>query len=316
MVPPATTSMPLLHLVSAFIKAYATGALRGRAPGPDSIKLAIHLALGEARGLVAYAVAAGIDRFDEACALRWLEARAPNDAASTIRHCVNLVRRLAEYGVQIGVVSEATRKTLAAIRPPPTVKGRVHEEGVPTDVEVDAIIDALRPRRRDGAPYDAVAELQLRLGLRPSEVIALREDWLDEAAGCVYVLASAEFRPKDFESRTIDGVDAATFALARHVIALRNEYRITRTGYKQAWRRAVRRMRGQSWRYRAKGQSLRAVNATVSRTRGIPLSVVARRLGHSSERTTERSYIGVQRNVHRGPYEGVPVRSSRGRESA
>jgi hypothetical protein len=39
------------------------------------------------------------------------------------------------------------------------------------------------------------------------------------------------------------------------------------------------------------------------------LSTVSRRLGHASERTTERSYIGVQRNQAPGPFKGVPLRT-------
>lgn len=302
--------LPLPKLVSAFLEAYAAGSLPGKAPGAAAIELAIHLALGEKRGLVAFAKSTGGEgRFDEVVARRWIEARAVDDAKATVRHLVNVVRRIATYGRTIGAVTDATLTAVRTIRPPPAGKGRVHLEGVPTDEEVALILRALEPRRRDGAPYHLVAELQLRLGLRPSEVVALQPEWLDEEARCVHVIPGGDFRPKDFDARTIDGVDAATFELARRVLELRGC--CSRTGYKQAWRRAVDRLSraNHRWRYRAKGQSLRAVHATVSRTRGIPLSVVARRLGHASERTTEAAYVGLQRNQHRGAYEGVPLHS-------
>jgi integrase len=296
-------------LVSKFLAAYAAGELPGKAPSDATIELAIYLLLG-ARGFLAFAKVRGL-AFTEVSAMRWLEERAKTDSGDTIRLCASHLRRLAAYAHAQGALTREATEAIRKIRTPPPARGRVHREGVPSDAEIMRLLDALRPKRRDGAPYGLVAELQLRLGLRPSEAIAIEMDWLDEAASCVHVRVSARYRPKDGETRTIDGVDAETFELARRVLTLKERYRFTRSAYKQALKRAMDRLAraGSPWRYRARGQSLRAAHATVSRARGIPLSTVSRRLGHSSERTTERSYVGLQRNQVMGPFNGVPVRT-------
>ncbi len=306
--------MTIHELIAGCLRAYKAGLLPGRTPRDSTVQLGIDLLLGARRGLQAFANGLNLNdtsRFDEVFVMRWLELRARLDRADTVRACKGFAVKLASFGKRSGVIPPETEIAIRKLRVPPAARGRARTDGVPSDEELDLILAELRPRRRDGAPYDHVAELQLRLGLRPSEVVAVTEDWLDEEAGCVRVRASDSFQPKDGEERDIDGVDSATFALARHVIALKRTYKFSSSAYKQAFRRACRRLaaRGNAWRYRSKRQALRAAHATVSRRRGVPLSTVAIRLGHSSERTTERSYLGVQRGQAPNPFEGVPVRT-------
>lgn len=301
--------------VSEFLRAYAAGKLPGRNPSRATIELAIHVLLGEQRGFLRFTASKNLletSSLNAVVVMRWLEMRAAVNASDTIRIALNIVKRLATFAVARGSIAWDAEKQIRSIRPPPAARGRSRGDGIPTVGELHALFDALRPRRSSGVPFDRIAELQLRLGLRRSEVIALEESWLDESAMCVRVPCDDSFRPKDRQSRTIDGVDHATFELARDVVALKREHRVTATGYRQAFRRACARLHaaGMPWRYRSKTQALRAAHATASRIAGVPLSIVALRLGHESERTTERHYLGRDGTVAPGPFSGVPLRAT------
>jgi integrase len=171
---------------------------------------------------------------------------------------------------------------------------------------VRELLNALSP-----AHWRSVAELQLRLGLRASEVLALGADWIDEAGASIHVLVSEGFDTKSHASRIVDGVDAATLALAREVLATKDAVRITLNGYVQAWKRACHQLEtaGTPWRYRNKSHALRSLYATQSRLAGVPLNVVRDRMGHESERTTERHYVGRTIEAVPGPFADVPLMS-------
>jgi len=313
----ARETIALDSVVSIFLRDYAGGALRGRTPSDSTVDLNCRLLLGR-RGLIVFArdhrvVDSG--GLDEILVMRWLEARAATDAPDTIRLALGCAKRVAELAAERGYIDERAARAIRSLRGPPAARGRAPTEGVPGDAELEELLTEMEPHRARAAPYHLFAELQLRLGIRRAEVIALDEAWLDERARTVTVRVAVGFRTKDGESRVIDGVDPDTFALAREVIAAKRGTRVTVTGYKEAFRRACERLRrrGKPWRYRARTQALRSAHATKSRLRGIPLTVVARRLGHSSERTTERHYIGRSADAQPGPFSGVPRRSRRDR---
>jgi integrase len=140
-------------------------------------------------------------------------------------------------------------------------------------------------------------------------VLAIEESWLDERAGRVRVLVSEDFDTKSHASREVDGVDPTTFALAHDVLALKRTHRVTVSGYKEAWKRACARLEraGHAWAFRSKSHSLRAAYASRSRMAGVPLTVVRDRLGHASERVTERYYLGRSNEPMPGPFAGSPL---------
>ena len=102
-------------------------------------------------------------------------------------------------------------------------------------------------------------------------------------------------------------MDAPTLALAREVLTLKSLHRLSVSGYTEAWQRACRRLgkQGTPWSYRSKTHGLRAAYATQSRLAGVPLSVVRDRMGHASEATTERYYIGRTAEPVASPFAAV-----------
>jgi integrase len=166
--------------------------------------------------------------------------------------------------------------------------------------EIERLLAMLRPTH-----WRIVAELQFRLGLRRCEVLALTSAWLDPRNGTVNVLVDEHFDTKSHRSRKIDGVDEVTFELAREVIALKGKLVLTASGYREAFERACERLarRGTPWLYGAKTHALRASYATASALGGIPLCVIASRMGHASQRTTE-GYVGRTPQRVPGPFEG------------
>ncbi len=143
----------------------------------------------------------------------------------------------------------------------------------------------------------------------PERLAAIRDEWLDEPSGCVLVRVGEGFDTKSHASRIVDGVDAETFALAREVLAMKARKPFSVSGYTMALKRACKRLAraGTPWKYRSKTHGLRSAYATASRMAGVPLSVVRDRMGHESERTTERHYLGrVTELAVAGPFQGVP----------
>ncbi len=301
--------------VAEFLRAYQAGELAGRRPSDATVDLAIRLLLGQDRGLLHFAELRGrreTASIDAVVVMRWLETRAVVNAPDTIRLALYAAKRFAGFAFERVWMSREVERSIHAIRPPPASRGRARDDGVPSDAEIAALLRALRPRREGAAAYDGIAELQLRLGLRRGEVIAIQESWLDEERACVHVPCGPRFRPKDRQARTIDGVDPATFVLARDVIAKKERTPVSVVGYRQAFRRACARLAaaGTPWRYRAKTQALRAGHAMASRLAGVPLSVVALRLGHESERTTERHYLGRTGSSVPNPFRDTPLRTA------
>lgn len=307
--------VPLDVLVSDFLRAHAAGELPGRKPAESTVELTVYLYLGKRGGLLPFATGSGrtsSHQLDEVLVARWLEQESRRVSNDSVRMKRIAACQLARYAHGRGLLREETLRAIEGLRSPPSAKGRARVDGVPSQLDVHRLLDAMRPVRKGAAPFHKLAELQLRLGLRRSEVVALAEDWLDEDAGRVHVRVSDRFDTKSHASRTIDGVDPATMALAREVLALKARFTITAGGYKEAWKRACVRLEraGTPWTYRNKSHALRAVYATQSRLAGIPLTVVRDRLGHASERTTERHYIGRTAEAVAGPFDAVATHTA------
>lgn len=80
------------------------------------------------------------------------------------------------------------------------------------------------------------------------------------------------------------------------------------SAYREAFDRACERLAaaGTPWAFSRKTHALRAAYATASRIAGVPLSIVALRLGHASERTTERHYLGPTPQQQAAPFAALP----------
>ncbi len=152
------------------------------------------------------------------------------------------------------------------------------------------------------APYHLLAELQLRLGLRRGEVLALESDWLDEAEGRVTVPCNARFAPKSRQARVVDGVDPETFHLARVAVEAKAALCVTEAGYKMALRRACARWLrpddpGGSGTSRTpfeartqRGASTLACRWTLYRDGSVTRASASRNVITSGERTIRRRY--------------------------
>lgn len=299
-------------LVSDFLREYRDGSLPGRKPAPGTVGLCISHLLGDRGGFVGFARAQArslTSQLDVVVVTRWLETESRRLSDQTLRGKLVAARHIYRYGHSRGLIRPEALKAVLAIRAPAAARGRARVDGVPALDEVGRLLRALEPRwteKRAAIPWQKIAELQLRLGLRRAEVIALDETWLDIAQHRVVVRVTEAFDTKSHASRTIDGVDVATFALAHTVIAVKRKHAVTASGYKEAWKRAVKRLEkaGTPWRYRNKSHSLRSVYATMSRLAGVPLTVVRDRLGHSSEKVTERHYLGRTTDTVPGPFAG------------
>jgi integrase len=299
----------MADLVSDFLREYRAGNLPGRKPSPGTVDLCVGHLLGARGGLVAFATAQcrrQSHQLDVVLVTRWLEAESRRLSNDSLRLKLIAARNLARYAHGRGFVRAEALTAILALRPPPAARGRAQVDGVPAMDEVERLLQQLKPRRSTdvGMPWHKLAELQLRLGLRRAEVLALDESWLDPVKNQVVVRVSASFDTKSHASREIDGVDGVTFALAREVIALKRKHNATASGYREAWKRAVARLEkaGSPWHYRNKSHALRSVYATMSRLAGIPLTVVRDRLGHSSEHVTERHYLGRMTQRVPGPF--------------
>lgn len=309
------TPIPIEQLVSDFLREYRDGALPGRKPSSGTVDLCISHLLGARGGLLTFARSTKRSistQFDALMVTRWLEGESRRLSNDSLRMKVIVARHLARYAHGRGLLRAEALQAVLALRPPASARGRAQVDGVPAMHEVERLLVALRPRRKDDArtvPWDKLAELQMRLGLRRSEVVALDETWLDPANARIVVRVSATFDTKSHASRNVDGVDGVTFTLAREVIALKRRLRVTASGYKEAWKRACARLAkaGTPWKYRNKSHSLRSVYATMSRLAGVPLTVVRDRLGHSSERVTEKHYLGRTTEVVPGPFSTEPL---------
>jgi integrase len=312
----------LSALISDFLRAYKAGELVGRKPAPGTVGLCLHHLLGVRGGLQGFADNMGRSMssdLDSVLVTRWLEGESRRLAPDSIRMKLVVARRVVDFAAARGYVTEDTAKAVRTLRPPPSAKGRVRVDGVPSELEIRRVLQAMKPRYTGKVrprahakkayrpvPYHRIAELQLRLGIRRGEVLAIEESWLDEPAGRVRVLVSDDFDTKSHASREVDGVDPTTFALAHEVLALKRTHRATVSGYKEAWKRACARLEraGQAWAFRSKSHSLRAAYASLSRMAGVPLTVVRDRLGHASERVTERYYLGRTNEPIPGPFAG------------
>lgn len=313
---------PLGDLITEFLRAYRAGELEGRKPASGTVDLLLHHLLGKRGGLVAFASTIGRSMSNDVDAIlvtRWLEAESRRLAPDSIRMKLCVARRLVGFAVARGYVTDDAARAVRALRAPPSAKGRARRDGVPSEVELRRVLEAMKPKYSgkvrprlsakkayNPTPYHLVAELQLRLGLRRGEVIALDESWLDEDTAEVHVRSSEAFDTKSHASRTIDGVDPETFALARQVLAIKRTHGVTVSGYKEAWKRACLRLErdGHAWAFRNKSHALRGAYASMSRMAGVPLLVVRDRLGHSSERVTEKHYLGRTSETVAGPFAG------------
>ena len=298
-------------LATDFLREYAAGDLAGRKPARGTVDVCISHLLGARGGLLPFARSmkrTHTSQFDALVVTRWLEAESRRLSNDSVRMKIIVARHLARYAHGRGLLRPDALQAILALRPPASARGRAQVDGVPAMHEVERLLAALRPRRHGDlvVSWDKLAELQLRLGLRRSEVVALDETWLEPMNARIVVRVCETFDTKSHASRNVDGVDGVTFALAREVIAMKRRLSVTASGYKEAWKRACSRLdkAGTPWSYRNKSHSLRSVYATLSRLAGIPLTVVRDRLGHSSERVTERHYLGRTDAVVPGPFAG------------
>jgi integrase len=293
----------LSALFSDFLRAYRGGELAGPKPVAGTVDLYVGHLLGAKGGLLPFAKGFGRTSsagFDRVLIERWLESERGRGASSDTRRLkLNTARRVGQFAEQHGFISRDSSAGIRAIPKPRPEKGRARTDGVPSEAEIERVLNTFSP------PYWAdVAELQLRLGLRRSEVLAIGVAWLDERAGVVNVKPGDGFDTKSHEARRIDGVDPETFRLAHHVIDLRRSKGLTTRGYIEAWKRVVAKLekRGTPWAFRNKSHALRAAYATCSRLAGVPLAVVRDRMGHASERTTEVHYVGRAAGDAPGPF--------------
>lgn len=302
--------LPLDKLASDFLRDYREGLLPGRKPCASTVDGCVSHLLGERGGLLGFAKKmhrATTVQLDVVLVTRWLESESRRLSNDSLRMKLIVARHLVRYAHGRGLVRAEVLQAVFGIRAPAAARGRARVDGVPSFEDVERVLAALRPRWTDdraAVPWDRIAELQLRLGLRRSEVIALDETWLEPALHRIVVRVSDDFDTKSHASRVVDGVDGATFALAREVLGIKRRHRVTISGYKEAWKRACKRLddAGTPWRFRNKSHALRAVYATMSRLAGVPLTVVRDRLGHSSERVTERHYLGRIVDAMPGPF--------------
>lgn len=305
---------PLATLVENFLTAFLAGELPGRRPVASTVALYRALLLGKRGGFIAFAATmhrTTSRQLDAIVVERWLESERLRASRDTLRLRLIAARRLVEYAKRCNLVSADALSATREVHPPKAarVPRRTRHEGVASRKLITRLLHAMKPRRRGSVPYHRIAELQFRLGLRRGEVIALDERWLREDLGEVHVLVDAAFDTKDHEGRSVDGVDSVTFALAREVIALKRSVRITVTGYREAFDRACQRLArdGSPWPFTRKTHALRSAYAVASRHAGVPLSVVALRLGHASERTTERHYFGRNGESQPAPFENAAL---------
>jgi integrase len=303
----ALPAVQLDVLVSDFLRAFAAGELPGRTPAPATLDLYTVQFLGNRGGLLTFARATGrtssVD-LDDVLVTRWMEGERSRLSPDSLRLKLVAARRLADFGHGRGYVRDEAHAAIRRLRPPPSAKGRARVDGVPTRDEVARLVSALRPDY-----WARIAEVQWRLGLRRGEVLALRPDWVDSRLRAVVVRARGDFTPKDIEPRTIDNVDAATLALASELAEWLVVHRPKATAYRDALRRAMGRLakEGHPWLYKHKSHALRASYAVQSRLAGVPLTVVRDRLGHASERTTERYYLGRVVTASPSPFEDQPL---------
>ncbi len=307
------TAVTIEKLVEDFLEAFAAGELPGRAPTRSTVSLYRALLCGKRGGLIGFAHATQrtvSTKVDAILVRRWLEHEARRASRETLRLRLIAARRLVEFAAARRHVPTEVRDDVRELRAPTAARAPRHTrtEGVADINTIRMLLGAMRPRRRVGLPYHRVAELQFRLGLRRSEVIALDARWLDEKRGQVRVPSDDDFETKTHQARVIDGVDTATFALAREVIAIKARNRLTVSAYREAFDRACQRLAtaGTPWPFSRKTHALRAAYATASRIAGVPLSIVALRLGHASERTTERHYLGPTAQQQVSPFAQVP----------
>jgi integrase len=314
---PVIAAISIVDLVEEFLRDFLAGELPGKKPMPNTVALYRALLLGKRGGFVGFA--SSLDRtttkqLDEILLLRWLESERLRASAETLRLRLIAGRRLIEYAKRRGFVSAETLVAAREVTAPKAarVARRTRQEGVASRELIAKLLDAMKPRRRGSVPYHRIAELQFRLGLRRGEVIALDAHWLREGVGEVHVLVDDAFETKNHESRIIDGVDKATFALAREVVALKAKTRVTVSAYREAFDRACERLAraGTPWPFTRKTHALRSAYAVASRHAGVALSTVALRLGHASERTTERHYFGRTGEAMGAPFADVDLISS------
>lgn len=292
-------------MVSTFLRALAAGELPPLPAKKTLLDMYIPGMMGRS-GFCDFAESVGaVSSTDMTAALveRWLDQlRVKGLSADTLRLRRQCARRLAQFATMRGHISEAAAGGILAVKRVRGARGRARTDGVPSLAEVMVVLSAMSP-----VHWQKLAEVQLRLGLRRSEVLALRADWVDERRSVVRVRISADFTTKDCEERIIEA-DAITLGLAADVARLLAARKLTATGYRMAWRRAlaVAAKAGIAWRYRAKSHALRQLYATHSAAAGIPVKLVADRLGHSSVRVTEAHYLGRLSGEHPAtPFDGV-----------
>lgn len=314
----ATEVVSLGTLAEDFLKAFLAGELPGRRPVASTVALYRALLLGKRGGFVGFA--ASMNRttsrqLNEIVVERWLESERLRASRDTLRLRLIAARRLVEYARRRGLVAVEALEATREVHAPKAARAtrRTRQEGVASPDLIARLLAAMKPKRRGAVPYHRIAELQFRVGLRRGEVIALDSRWLREDLGEVHVLVDETFETKNHEGRIVDGVDPATFGLAREVIALKQEFRVTVGGYREAFDRACVRLAraGTPWPFTRKTHALRSAYVVASRHAGVPLPIVALRLGHSSERTTERHYFGRSEPTPTAPFDRIALVTSR-----
>jgi integrase len=297
--------------ITDFLVAYRRGDISGRVPTDSTVELVATHLLGKRGGLMAFALASGSKTTADLTPVfvtRWLESLKRRLASDTLRLKLCAARQLSAFLAERGVLADDSAAAIARLKRPPSARGRARVEGTPSLLEIQRLLSAMSPTY-----WGQVAELQFRLGLRRSEVMALEADWIEADRNCVRVVADERFDTKSHESRDVDGADPRTIGLAFEVVELKRRHRLTVRGYEQAWKRACAKLvrQGTPWNYKSKSHALRAAYATQSRLAGISLPDVRDRLGHQSEKTTERAYIGSQSQVAPAPFADRPLMSQR-----
>ena len=302
--------IPLHALATEYLRNWSAGKL-GALPKLETKKSGIGMLFGIG-GLVRYAEAAKEDlstQLTSVLVLHWLAAervRGRGAANSTLGMKLIAARKLAKYGAETGHITANALASIEKIRAPKSMRGLAQREGAPSPEEVERAIGAMRCSRNQ-FPFEKLAELQFRTGLRRGEVVAIESSWI--LAESIRVPCDSTFEAKDKEPRTIF-VDANTIALAHEIVELKKSHRLTIVGYSSAWKRACRKLReqGTPWPFHAKSHSMRAAYITHS-TRSVPAVIVQKNVGHASIRTTEK-YIGSTSEVRPNAFENVPLISA------
>jgi len=297
----APTAIALRALASNYLLAHATGELEGRTPQPNTVEIE-NIALLGFSGLVNYAEGIGhgtsLD-LEPRLITRWLEARECSHKPNTFRMWLNALRKLARYAFDGGQISQRALDGILAIRARSVGKPLAKRDGVPSHADILRLVETISPGH-----WQKVATLSWRCGLRQAEALALASDWIDVKRSSITVTSDSRFRTKSGNSRVIDGCSAETIALAGEVAGLIAAKKLDLGAYRAAVRTAVVKLRKadpENWPFEARSHAFRGHYINANLDAGVPVSIVAARVGHASIATTLGVYQGRSKEVYPEP---------------